>query len=114
MVSLIWGSTMLNCFFAWATFSVRFVDDDFNNRDEMNQMCGLRILFSSCFVLSLLYFTHSHFVIYGGFLYFEILLNLASLYITGWEPVKLSYLPNTIIPFPLNETTISTVELAVQ
>ena len=39
---------------------------------------------------------------------------LGSLYITGYVPIRESYKPNKIIPFPLNETTIASVESAIQ
>jgi hypothetical protein len=88
-------------------FLLRNVNDEFAIRRELVKVTVLLNVCSLCSVYSLLYFTQSPFVVYGGFLYFNIILCLGSLYITGYGPIRDSYKPNKIIPFPLNETTIS-------
>lgn len=56
---------------------------------------------------------HSNFVINEYVQYIEILRGLVCLVFTGIIPIKKSYTANAIIPFPINEECIKSLEMAL-
>lgn len=114
MLITIVKTAILNCMFMLAIYMLRNVDDDFNNKQELVLFLLCNIVISFMYTCCLLYVPDSLFVGMGFFLYFKVLLSAISLYLSGISPVIRSQKPNNIIPFPLNETTIASVESAIQ
>lgn len=52
-------------------------------------------------------------MVLGYFLYFDVISSIATLYISEIKPIRGTYKPNDIIPFPLNEEVINNVESAM-
>ena len=52
-------------------------------------------------------------MVFGYFLYFSVICSITALYISVIKPVRDTYKPNDIIPFPLNEEVINNVESAM-
>ena len=113
MLSTIIWQTVFNCTIAFSVFSLRNVDDHFNNKTELIMFLMYNVFFEWLVLFSLLYATNTWFVSMGFFLYFKVALCAISLYLSGIKPVINSEKPNNIIPFPLNETTIASVESAI-
>lgn len=70
-------------------------------------ICGFLFMF----FLSLM--PHSDFVWYNYIEYIMIFRGLVCLVVTGIIPIKKSYTANAIIPFPINEECIKSLEMAL-
>lgn len=65
------------------------------------------------YIACIIYAYNSVFVILGLFMYIEVVLCLSLLYLTSIRPIMKSYEPNPIIPFPLNQDCIESLESAM-
>ena len=88
--------------FFLCTFWLRNIRDEFSINSEI-RLCVVilftcDLLYISCLVL--LY--NSVFTVLGFLQYFLVIQCLALLYLTAIRPIRKSYEPNNIIPFPLN------------
>lgn len=63
--------------------------------------------------LLIIYFRHSPIVTSEAIQYLEIIKGFLCLYVSAIKPIKLTYSPNSIIPFPLNEECIKSLEMAL-
>ena len=75
---------------------------------------AVMLFFSDFFyIASIIYAYDTWFVVLGFLQYIEVVLCLSLLYLTSIRPIKKSYLPNPIIPFPLNQDCIESLESAM-
>ena len=72
------------------------------------------LFFSDFFYIScIIYAYDTWFVVLGFLQYIDVTVCLSLLYLTSIRPIQKSYKPNQIIPFPLNQDCIESLESAM-
>ena len=94
-------------------FVMRNIKDEFSINRELRAMAGTLFFTDSIYIGSLIFINNSKFVTLGGCQYIELFLCVSLLTITAIIPIKRSYQPNNIIPFPLNQNLIDNLESAM-
>ena len=99
--------------FFFCTFMLRNIHDEFSINTEIRAMTTLLFITDTLYISCLIFFYDTYFVVLGFCEYFTVTLCLSLLYITAIKPVRLSYKPNPIVPFPLNQDCIESLESAM-
>ena len=94
-------------------FIMRNIRDEFSINSELRRMTTMLFISDFLYIGSLIFINNSGFVTDGGCQYIELFLCCSLLTITAINPIKKSYQPNNIIPFPLNQDLISNLESAM-
>ena len=100
----------LNILFFIMIFVLRNVEDKFNMNWELQRVTVCKGVFDFLYLARLLFFPETGFVVFGFFIYFEVVMCIIILYISVIEPIRGSYKTNDIIPFPVNEQVIRNAE----
>lgn len=99
--------------FFFAYYSIRHVDDQFNINREMKVAIVTKFIVDNLYIACLLFFFNSVFVVLGFVEYIMISMNLILLYFTSITPIRGTYEPNYIVPFPINDELISNLQSAM-
>ena len=94
-------------------FVMRNIKDEFSINNELRAMTSVLFITDFFYIGCLIFINNSAFVTLGGIQYIELFLSLSLLTITAIIPIKKSYEPNNIIPFPLNQNLIEKLESAM-
>jgi hypothetical protein len=81
--------------------------------DELKCLVFIWYTTGFIFYFFILLYPYNIFVTSGSIQYVNVLRGLLCLISTGIIPIKRSYSPNSIIPFPINEECIKTLEMAL-
>jgi hypothetical protein len=102
-----------NMAFISCLYTLRHIEDQFNITREMKTMICVKFIADFLYAGTLIFFYDSAFIVLGFGEYFLIAFCLVLLYITAIRPVRLTYEPNLIVPFPINDELISNLESAM-
>ena len=94
-------------------FIMRNIKDEFSINSELRSMTTMLFISDFFYIASLIFINNTNFVSLGGCQYIELFLCISLLSITAIIPIKKSYEPNNIIPFPLNQDLIAHLESAM-
>ena len=84
---------------------LRNVNDEFNINQEIKRMSLTVYVCDLLYLSSLIFFYDTAFVVLGFCQYFQVILCLSLLFLTGLSIMK-SYQPNQIVPFGLTKESI--------
>mmetsp|Transcript_33121 Transcript_33121/g.32248 ORF Transcript_33121/g.32248 Transcript_33121/m.32248 type:complete len:170 (+) Transcript_33121:659-1168(+) len=99
--------------FIFIIYVQRMIQEQFSMSLELKLILGTVYMFNFVYYFFILYAPDNKFVTTNAVDYLSVACGLICLYITAVIPLRQSYSPNTIIPFPLNEECIKSLEMAL-
>lgn len=106
-------NNIINVFLLLSVFALRHVQEEFAMNFEVKWVTAAWYISGFIFFLTTLCYPDSPFVTGEYVQYLFIIRGLICLVVTGILPIKQTYSPNSIIPFPINEECIKTLEMAL-
>ena len=94
-------------------YSLRHVQDEFSINAELKIISLIWILSGFFHFFVMILYPDSVLITSNSLNYFQILRGFLSLLVTAVIPIRKSYNPNSIIPFPINEECIKSLEMAL-
>eukprot|EP00347_Sterkiella_histriomuscorum_P012237 403369365 len=94
-------------------YTLRHVQDEFSINFELKFISFIWIIFGFFQFMIMIFFPDSPIITTNSLNYFMVVRGLLSLLVTAVIPIKKSYNPNSIIPFPINEECIKSLEMAL-
>lgn len=95
------------------TFYLRNINDEFSIGTEIRAVTTLLFVSDFCYIATLILFYDTVFTILGFIQYIEVILCISLLYLTAIRPIQKTYKPNPIIPFPLTQDCVESLESAM-
>ena len=99
--------------FFGTVFWLRNIHDEFNINKEIRRMSIALYITDTLYVASLLFLYDTVFVVLGFVQYIQVACCLFLLYLTGFHKILQSYKPNEILPFPLTQESIESLDSAL-
>jgi cell division protein FtsW (lipid II flippase) len=113
METFILTNFLENFIFLLSIYTLRHVQDEFSINFELKLIATVWYITGFVTFFFLLMLPHTAFVTNESIQYFYVLRGLLCLIVTAVLPLRQSYRSNTIIPFPLNEECIKSLEMAL-
>ena len=94
-------------------FKLRHINDEFSINRELRMVTVMLVISDLLYISSILYLYDTVFDVLGFIEYIECVLSIALLTVTAIWPVRKSYTPSGVVPFPISQEVIQHVDSAM-